>query len=102
MWLVSIFGIAISYLTRFLITKALIALGMTYVAYEGLGEVHQWFEAQFIGAYNSMPPAIYDLATLAGLDVSIKIILSSFATAVGIKTLGAASAMMLKFASPSS
>jgi len=95
--LVAVIGVALSYLTKFFITKALLALGLGYVSFIGISEVHEWFETQFIFAYNALPPDIYALATLAGLDDAIKIIMSSFATAWGIKTIGAASTAVLRF-----
>jgi hypothetical protein len=97
MYFVSLIGIALSLLTKYFITKALLALGLGFVTYAGINQIHEWFEAEFILAYTSMPSDLYAIATIAGVDDAIKIILTSVATAWSIRTVGGAATAMLKF-----
>lgn len=95
--LLAVLGTAISFLSGFFVVRALGSMGLGIVAYIGIQGLYHFFESEMLSAYNGLPPAMYAIATMAGLDVAIKILLWAVATSWSIATVGAGATALLKF-----
>ena len=76
-YLVVVIGYAIKMLAGYLVVRLLTAAGVGYVIYEGIGTLFDNIESQVKGTYLGMSGDILAIATMAGADVAISVLLSA-------------------------
>ena len=94
--LVLLLGVAASFLTRYMVTKAMLLLGLGFVTYTGIGALVDNIEAQILANYAGMESTMWAMASLCGLDVSITIVISALALSLQIKLIVAGAKMFTR------
>lgn len=89
MWLVMALGVAARFLTKYIITKALLVLGLGFVSYQGVGALVDNLEAALISEFNTLPGVVYEIAALCGVDVAITIVISTLTVSMTIRGVSA-------------
>lgn len=92
--LIILFGGVARVLVKYVITKALLVLGLGFVTYLGIDTLVSNIETQVLSNYGSLSADIWNMVTLCGLDVSVTIILSALALSLQIKVVVAGAKML--------
>ena len=87
--LVAVLATAARWLLKYMITKAMVMLGIGYVSFTGIDALFTTIENEIWNSYNSLPGDIWSLVTLCGFDVYISVVLSAFSAYMVIKGLQA-------------
>ena len=74
--LLLLFGAGLKFLALYAVTRILIALGLSYIVISGFDDMGQYFEDEIISQYGALPAAVYEIVSMAGVDVAITILLS--------------------------
>ena len=68
--------------------RVLVALGMSYVTYQGFDTAFAWLFDQIKANINALDPRIVQLFAYLWVDKAIAMIMSAYSAALFIKTLG--------------
>jgi len=74
--LVALIGVAIKVLAVYAVTRILLALGLSYVAVQGFDQMEGFFMTAIQDNFGALPVAVFEVLSLAGVDVFITIIFS--------------------------
>jgi len=75
-----LFGAGIGLFTGYAVTRVLLALGMSYILYQGLDVLLESAEDAILNAFGQLPADVYNILLMAGADVGFTILFSAFAT----------------------
>ena len=75
--LITMFGASIKYLMAYAITRFLVAMGISYVVYQGMDTLIDNVRTEIEGQYAAMGLGVYDILSLMGADVAISILFSA-------------------------
>ena len=94
--LIILFGIAARFLTKYIVTKAMLVLGLGFVTYTGIGSLVDNIETQILSQYSGLPANVWAMASLCGLDVAITIVISAMALSLQIKLITAGAKLLTR------
>ena len=94
--LIILFGIAARFLTKYIVTKAMLVLGLGFVSYTGVDLLVDNIEAQLLSQYSGLPANVWAMASLCGLDVAITIVVSAMALSLQIRLISAGAKMLTR------
>jgi cell division protein FtsX len=77
--ILGMFGSGIGLFAGYAVTKVLVALGLSYVVYQGIDVLFESAEAQIYASFGALPADLYGFLLLCGVDVAITILMSAFA-----------------------
>jgi len=80
-------GVAASFLTRYIVTKVMLAVGLGFVTYLGVDTLVDVLETQLLTSYGNLPAYAWQMASLCGLDIAITILVSTLALSMQIKMI---------------
>jgi len=92
--LLIVLGVAARFLVKYIITKTLLVLGLGFVTYLGIDVLVDNIEAQLLSQFGGLPADIWNMASMAGLDVAITIIISAMALSLQIRLISAGAKML--------
>jgi len=80
-----------------LVGRAIIALGVGFITYKGLGATVAWLHGRVVGSLQGLPADMVGLLGFLGLDQALSIIMSAVTTAISIRLIaGSFKKMILK------
>lgn len=96
--LLLLWGAGIKILAAYAVTRVLLALGLSYVVYQGMDTLLDMLQGSVEGYYGGLPAIIHSVITLSGADVAISILFSAVAVRLLLNGFvgGAKSAFQLK------
>lgn len=71
------FGASIKYLMAYAITRFLLAIGLSYVIYQGMDTLIQNVESEIMSNFSALGVTLYEFLLLAGADVAFSIVFSA-------------------------
>lgn len=77
--LLAMFGAGIKFLMAYAITRFLLAIGLSYVTYQGMDTLIDNMRSEIEGTYAALASATYDILSMMGADVAISILFSAIA-----------------------
>jgi hypothetical protein len=90
---------AAAFMLRFVVTKTLLILGLTYVTYLGIDLVFTTAEEAVFDNLGGLPAAALNYALMTGIDVYLTLTFSAMTAAMTIKGISAGVKTALRFAS---
>ena len=94
MWLVAILGVAARYLTKYVVTKGMLVLGLGFVTYTGVQTFVDNLETELMAQFNGLPADAFNLAAMCGIDVAITIIISALVMSITIRGISTGARML--------
>jgi hypothetical protein len=99
MQMILILAAAAGFMLRFVVTKTLLILGLSYVTYLGIDLLFTEAEEAVFYHLGGLPAAALNYALMTGIDVYLTLTFSAMTAAVLIKGIGAGVKTALRFAS---
>lgn len=94
--LLIVIGVAARFLLKYMVTKAMLVLGLGFVSYLGVDTMVEQIESYIMTQYSGLPADAYAFASLAGLDVAVTIIISTLLLSMQIKLLSAGTKLLTR------
>jgi len=95
--LVAIFGVAIKYLAAYAVARIFLALGLSYVVYQGMDTLMTNAQANITSQFGALGGSIYQIAAMCGVDVAITILFSAIAVKLLINGFSGGAKTALRF-----
>lgn len=71
-----------------LVGRVLLALGISFVSFQGIDTSLGWISSQISAAFSGMPSQALAVASAAGLGTAVSIVLSALAARLALDALG--------------